>query len=84
MIVPKLPQTVNRTPVAQSLIPSLKFCWHPAQFLVPFATQFRYPGDIFEPPLEEALQAFENASTIVRFVMQCLNDDRASSKRSGQ
>jgi HEPN domain-containing protein len=53
--------------------PEFHVLLEPARFLIPFATQFRYPGDIFEPPLDEALQAFEHASTIVGFVMQCLH-----------
>lgn len=52
--------------------PEFEDLLEPALFLVPFATQFRYPGDIFEPPLEEALRALEEASTIFRFVNQCL------------
>ncbi|MFA7346066.1 MAG: HEPN domain-containing protein [Terrimicrobiaceae bacterium] len=54
--------------------PEFEVLLEPSRFLVPFATQFRYPGDIFEPPLEEALQALDHASTIVRSVMQCLHD----------
>lgn len=54
--------------------PGFEILLEPARFLVPFATQFRYPGDIFEPPLEEALRALEDASTIHRFVAQCLCD----------
>jgi HEPN domain-containing protein len=50
--------------------PEFEALLEPAQFLVPLATQFQYPGDFFEPPLEEALQALEYASTIFRFVVQ--------------
>jgi HEPN domain-containing protein len=39
-----------------------------ARFLVPFASQFRYPGDLFEPPVEEATRALADASSIVEFV----------------
>ena len=56
--------------------PEFEVLQEPARFLIPFATQFRYPGDIFEPPLEEALQALECASTIVHFVMQRLEFPR--------
>lgn len=38
-------------------------------FLVPFATQFRYPGDIFEPPPEEALEALDHASKVIDAVV---------------
>lgn len=53
--------------------PGFEVLLEPARFLVPFATQFRYPGDIFEPPLEESLQALDCASTIFIFVTQCLD-----------
>jgi len=40
-----------------------------ARFLLPFATQFRCPGDVFEPPMSEALEALECASNIVEFIL---------------
>lgn len=52
--------------------PEFEILLEPARFLVPFATQFRYPGDVFEPPLEEALRALQHASTIFLFVMKRL------------
>jgi HEPN domain-containing protein len=36
-----------------------------ADFLSPFAVDFRYPGDMFEPPLEEAEMALRGAEKIV-------------------
>ena len=36
-----------------------------ADFLSPFAVDFRYPGDMFEPPLEEAEMALRAAEKIV-------------------
>jgi hypothetical protein len=36
-----------------------------ADFLSPFAMDFRYPGDMFEPPLEEAEMALRGAEKIV-------------------
>lgn len=41
----------------------------PAIFLLPFATQFRYPGDVFEPPLDEAREAVRCATVIMDFVI---------------
>ena len=43
------------------------------RFLLPFATQFRYPGDVFEPSRDEALEAFESAASIVDAVRFDLN-----------
>lgn len=43
-----------------------------ARFLMPFATQFRYPGDIFEPPIDEAEEAMEHAAQIVSTVVNDL------------
>ncbi len=43
-----------------------------AQFLTPFATQFRYPGDIFEPPPEASREALFYACSIVEFVRSVL------------
>ena len=39
-----------------------------SDFLSPFAVDFRYPGDLFEPPLEEAQMALQAAGKIVHVV----------------
>ena len=52
--------------------PEFEVLFESARFLVPFATQFRYPGDVFEPPLEEALRALQDATKIFQFVRQDL------------
>ncbi len=39
-----------------------------ARLLVPLATQFRYPGDHFEPLMVEALEALECATRVTAFV----------------
>lgn len=41
-------------------------------FLQPFATQFRYPGDLFEPPIEEAREALLHAAIVLDFVVSNL------------
>lgn len=41
-----------------------------ADFLSPFAVDFRYPGDMFEPPLEEAQTALIAAEKIVLTIAQ--------------
>ena len=46
-----------------------------AHFLLPFAVQFRYPGDLFEPPIEEALLALDHASKIVATVVASITNN---------
>ena len=41
-----------------------------ADFLTPFAVDFRYPRDMFEPPLEEAKTALIAAEKIVLTIAQ--------------
>ncbi|MFM8765455.1 MAG: HEPN domain-containing protein [Spartobacteria bacterium] len=41
-----------------------------ADFLSPFAVDFRYPGDMFEPPLEEAELALRAAEKIVHSISE--------------
>jgi HEPN domain-containing protein len=43
-----------------------------ADFLSPFAVEFRYPGDIFEPPQEEADRALCDAREILDAVSDSL------------
>ncbi|MFM8718336.1 MAG: HEPN domain-containing protein [Chthoniobacterales bacterium] len=43
-----------------------------ADFLSPFAVEFRYPGDIFEPPQEEADRALRDARAILDAVSDSL------------
>jgi HEPN domain-containing protein len=44
-----------------------------AQTLIPYATQFRYPGGQLAPPLEEAQKAAELAGEIVNSVKRQLD-----------
>lgn len=43
-----------------------------AIMLTPLATEFRYPGDIVEPPLHEAQEAFVRSETLVRELVKRL------------
>jgi HEPN domain-containing protein len=43
-----------------------------ADFLSPFAVEFRYPGDIFEPPQEDADRALLDARAILDAVSASL------------
>lgn len=40
--------------------------------LTPYATDFRYPGEVLAPEQSEADQAFEMAAAFVKFVIQVL------------
>ncbi|NJN88050.1 MAG: HEPN domain-containing protein [Leptolyngbyaceae cyanobacterium SL_7_1] len=46
-----------------------------AAMLTPYATEFRYPGNVVEPKRDEAEQAIELATAFVNFVMQQLLSD---------
>ena len=39
-----------------------------ALLLTPFATEFRYPGDVWEPELEDAENAYCSAERFVNFI----------------
>jgi len=40
--------------------------------LTPYATEFRYPGEVLAPGQSEADQVFEMAAAFVKFVIQVL------------
>ena len=42
--------------------------------LTPYATEFRYPGDIFEPDRSEAVEAFHHAEDILNAVAPFVPD----------
>lgn len=46
-----------------------------AEVLTPYATEFRYPGDVVEPSWEEAEEALSLAEAFVRFVLQRMPED---------
>lgn len=50
------------------LDPSFEALLPLAEELTPLATEFRYPGDMFEPPLEDALPALQKAQKVFMFV----------------
>ncbi|MCK5517217.1 MAG: HEPN domain-containing protein [Desulfobulbaceae bacterium] len=39
-----------------------------AELLTPFATEFRYPGDILEPDPSDAEEAYRDAKNVIQFV----------------
>jgi HEPN domain-containing protein len=43
--------------------------------LTPYATEFRYPGDVIEPERRDAEEAIEMAATVLAFVDQKLPDE---------
>ena len=46
-----------------------------AGMLTPYATEFRYPGDILNPEMDEVKQALVAAESIVDFVIQLLPEE---------
>jgi HEPN domain-containing protein len=46
-----------------------------AKMLTPYATEFRYPGDVLEPEREEAEQALAGAEALVNFIIQMLPNE---------
>ncbi len=51
-----------------------------AILLSPLATQFRYPGDAIEPPLDKANLAFNSANALVAEVMKRLPNEVVPSR----
>jgi HEPN domain-containing protein len=43
-----------------------------AEILTPYATEFRYPGEIIEPEEEDVKEALEMAETVLSFVHDLL------------
>jgi HEPN domain-containing protein len=43
-----------------------------AERLTPYATVYRYPGEVFHPDFEEFNQAFQDAENILNFVLNDL------------
>jgi len=43
-----------------------------SEILTPYATAFRYPGDVLEPEYSEALEAIHLAENVLVFVMERL------------
>ncbi len=50
-----------------------------ADILTPYATEFRYPGDVIEPERQEAEEAIEMAAAVLAFVIGKLPDEVAHS-----
>ena len=46
-----------------------------AILLSPLSTQFRYPGDEIEPPLDKAKLAFNSANVLITEIMKRLPDE---------
>ncbi len=41
-----------------------------AEILTPYATAFRYPGEVLEPEIEDAQEALEAAEELLRFILE--------------
>ena len=46
-----------------------------ADLLTPYATAFRYPGDVMEPTRDEMNEGFKRAEDLVAFTMSLLPDE---------
>ncbi len=46
-----------------------------AEILTPYATEFRYPGDILEPTQDEVEEALAQAKAFVNFIIGLLPDE---------
>jgi HEPN domain-containing protein len=46
-----------------------------ARILTPYATEFRYPGDVLEPEKGESEQALAQAEALANFIIQQLPDE---------
>ena len=46
-----------------------------AEILTPYATEFRYPGDVTEPSKEETQQALAMAENFLNFIIQLLPNE---------
>jgi len=58
-----------------SLEPGFEQWKDTAAVLTPYATEFRYPGDVLEPTPEEANRALTQARAFVRFIMDHLPEN---------
>lgn len=41
-----------------------------AEILTPYATAFRYPGEVLEPEIEDTQEALEAAEELLRFILE--------------
>jgi len=61
---PKTHQLEQLIDLGLSSYPDLEQFREQAELLTPLATEFRYPGDMLEPSIEDALAALESARLI--------------------
>ena len=57
--------------MASEVEPRFKSWFEVAEKVSPYATAYRYPGEILEPTSDEYLQAFKAASEFYQFVHCC-------------
>ena len=71
------PKTHNLTELVvecQKVNPSAARLMEYANLLTPYATEFRYPGDVFEPTLEDAESALKMAKEFQQYMKSTLGD----------
>ena len=61
--------------LAIKINPDFKQYQESADILTPYATAFRYPGDVLEPTPEELNEAIKKAEEIFNFVLLLLSDE---------
>jgi HEPN domain-containing protein len=54
---------------AEEIEPRFKELYESAERLTPYATVYRYPGEVFLPDFEEFNQALQDAENILNFVL---------------
>lgn len=64
IVFPKTHNLGELAVLAEATEPLIAELREPSDFLTPFATEFRYPGDMFQPPEEDALLALAYAERI--------------------
>ena len=64
--------------VAETIDPTFARWLEAAKMLTPYATEFRYPGEIIEPTAEEAAKALQHAEDFLNFLAEKLRRGRDS------
>jgi HEPN domain-containing protein len=58
--------------LAAEINPAFQRWFDAAEQMTPYATTFRYPGEIFEPNMDEYKRAFEIATQLYDFICSAL------------
>lgn len=72
---PKVHLLMSLITLCQDVDPSFGELSEAAAFLTPFATEFRYPGDVLVPSSADAEQALQYAQHVLSFVKRKLQEE---------